>query len=68
LLSTTAAVSNRLNDSGIPGEYDANNRLLRSGDATYDYDANGNLATKVQGSDLTRFFCLTGGEPEGSVA
>jgi YD repeat-containing protein len=55
---TLDPLANRLSDSAVPGawRYDANNRLLRAGDTTYAYDANGNLTAKTQGGRLTRFF------------
>lgn len=57
-LYTLDPVTNRLSDNAIPGtrEHDQNNRLLKAGDTTYDYDANGNLTQKAHASQSIRFF------------
>jgi len=51
------AVQNRIADSALPGdwEYDDDNRLLRQGDTLYEYDDNGNLVRKIEGTQVTRY-------------
>lgn len=54
---TYDAVGNRLTDSAVPGTwvYDENNRLTQQGNATLEYDANGNLTRRVE-NNTARIF------------
>jgi RHS repeat-associated protein len=55
---TLDPVANRLGDTADPGtwSYDENNRLIQRGAVTYSYDSNGNLASKTDGTQVTRYF------------
>jgi len=49
-------VGNRLTYKGsVPWQYSANNELLTTNDATYDYDANGNTISRTEGSSVVNF-------------
>lgn len=64
---------NRSPASGSPWSYDANGALLSDGEATYEYDAQGNRVRKITASGTTHYFYDEGDslvrveEPLGSV-
>jgi len=49
------ANGNRLSKNGISGTYDAQDRLISYGANTYAYTLNGELVSKAQGSQITRY-------------
>lgn len=55
---TYDAAGNRVTASGTPGTwtFNQNNELIRYGDVSFEYDANGNMIKKTQGSQVTNYF------------
>ena len=51
-------LGNRITDVKVQGQisYNADNELESYGSTGYDYDANGNMTRKTQGTDVTAFF------------